>query len=110
MAVLGCPLVMVMGHGSCGAVAAAIEAVEKDTTFPGVIGDMIQPIIPAVLASRSQPGDRLHNAVVANARRVARRLHTQSAVIQEALRAGKLKIVAAHYDLEDGKVDFFENA
>src|SRR4051812_47345765 len=67
VAILGCPLVVVLGHESCGAVAAALEAVERDTRFPGVIGELIQPIIPAVLASRGQPGDRLDNAVIANA-------------------------------------------
>ncbi len=108
--VLGCPLIVVLGHERCGAVAAAVEVVETNATFPGVIGEMIQPIIPAVLASRGAAGDRLHNAVVANARRVATRLRTQSAVLQDALRAGRLKVVAANYDLDDGDVDFFEDA
>jgi carbonic anhydrase len=108
--VLGCPLVVVLGHESCGAVAAAIEVVRNNATFPGVIGEMIQPIIPAVLASRNEPGDALNNAVVANARRVAARLRSQSPVIQEALRANRLKIVAARYDLDDGDVDWFEAA
>jgi carbonic anhydrase len=108
--VLGCPLVVVLGHENCGAVAAALEVVRNNATFPGVIGEMIQPIIPAVLASRNESGDALHNAVVANARRVAARLRTQSAVVQDALRAGKLKIVAARYDLDDGDVDWFEAA
>jgi carbonic anhydrase len=108
--VLGCPLIVVLGHERCGAVAAALEVVRNNATFPGVIGEMIQPIIPAVLASRNEGGDPLHNAAVANARRVAVRLRTQSAVIQDALRAGRLKIVAARYDLDDGDVDWFETA
>ena len=107
--VLGCPLVVVLGHGACGAVAAAVEVVEKNTTFPGVIGEMIQPIIPAVLAARGQPGDLLDNAVRANVRRVANRLKTQSPVLGEALRGNQLKIVAARYDLHDGDVDWFED-
>jgi carbonic anhydrase len=107
--VLGCPLVVVLGHETCGAVAAAIEVVEKNATFPGVIGEMIQPIIPAVLAARSQSGDLLDNAVRTNARRVAARLKTQSAVLQEALRQNRLKVVAARYDFDDGNVDWFED-
>ena len=82
---------------------------EKSTTFPGVIGEMVQPIVPAVLeARRMGQGELLHNAVIANAKRVANRLGTQSPVPQEAMRAGKLKIVPAHYELDDGKLDFFE--
>src|ERR671920_1463967 len=60
--VLGCPLIVVLGHEACGAVAAAVEVVDRNATFPGVIGEMIQPIIPAVLAARSQSGDLLDNA------------------------------------------------
>ena len=110
VAVLGCPLVVVLGHERCGAVAAAVELVETNTAFPGVIGEMVQPIIPAVLSVRGQSGDWLDNAVSENAKRVARRLRTQSPVLQEALRASRLKIVAARYDLDDGDVDWFEDA
>jgi carbonic anhydrase len=90
--VLGCPLVVVLGHEACGAVAAAVEVVEQNASFPGVIGEMIQPIIPAVLTARTQPGDLLDNAVKANARRVAARLKTQSLVLQEALQQKRLRI------------------
>lgn len=107
--VLGCPLIVVLGHEACGAVAAAVDVVEKNATFPGVIGEMIQPIVPAVLsAKRVADGTLLHNSVIANAKRVANRLSTQSPVLQDALRAGKLKIVPAVYDLDDGDVDFLE--
>ncbi len=110
VAALGCPLVVVLGHEACGAVAAAVDVVEKNTTFPGVIGEMVQPIIPAVLAARGQPGELLDNAVRMNARRVAARLATQSLVLQGAVQSGKLRIVAARYDLNDGDVDWFEAA
>lgn len=107
--VLGCPLVVVLGHEACGAVAAAVDVVDRNATFPGVIGEMIQPIIPAVLAARSQSGDLLDNAVRMNARRVAVRLKTQSTILQEALRQDRVKIVAARYDIGDGDVDWFED-
>ena len=107
--VLGCPLIVVLGHEACGAVAAAVEVVDRNATFPGVIGEMIQPIIPAFLAARNQPGELLDNAVRMNARRVAARLKTQSTVLQEALRQDRLKIIAARYDINDGDVDWFED-
>ena len=107
--VLGCPLIVVLGHEACGAVAAAVEVVQRNATFPGVIGEMIQPIIPAVLAARRPSGEvELNDAVVANAKRVATRLKTQSPVVQQLLRDGRVKIVAARYDLDDGDVDWFE--
>jgi carbonic anhydrase len=108
--VLGCPLVVVLGHEACGAVAAAIDVVERNATFPGVIGEMIQPIIPAVLSVRGGGQDGLlDRAVVANARRVAGRLKTQSPILQQAIAAGRLKVVAARYDLDDGDVSWSED-
>lgn len=107
--VLGVPLVVVLGHESCGAVSAAVDMVEKDATFPGVIGEMIQPIVPAVLSVRNQGGSLLDNAVRANARRVAIRLKTQSQVIKEAVNAGRVKIVAARYGLQEGDVTWMED-
>ena len=44
------------GHSSCGAVKAACEVVTDNATFPGSIGPMIDPIIPAALAVRGKPG------------------------------------------------------
>jgi carbonic anhydrase len=106
--VLGVPLVVVLGHQSCGAVAAAVDVVEKNATFPGVIGEMVQPIVPAVLEAKTQGGDLLEASVRNNARRVAKRLTTQSLVITGALSAGKVKVVGARYGLSDGHVEWME--
>ncbi len=86
--------------------------VQTDASFPGSIGQMIVPIIPAALkATRSgalKGEDLLAAAVKANVRRTVKRLRNSEPSLIEPLRAGKLKIVGAHYDLDDGKVDFFE--
>lgn len=72
---------------------------------------MIEPIIPAVLSVRSAPGDLVHNAVRANVSRVAEQLRTASEqTLLDPLRKGKLRIVGAVYDLDDGSVDFFDGA
>ncbi len=110
--VLGCPLLVVLGHERCGAVAAAVDVLQRNATFPGVIGEMIQPIIPAALAARTEGGDGadlVERAIVTNAKRVATRVRTQSPIVQGALRDGRLKIVAARYDLDDGSVTWFED-
>ncbi|UEM21146.1 carbonic anhydrase [Skermanella mucosa] len=110
VAELGVPLVVVMGHERCGAVAAAVSVVRDNARFAGSIGRMVEPIIPAVLAVRDQPGDLLDNAVRANVRRIVRRLRESQPLLVDPLEAGKLKIVGARYDLDDGVVDFFEDA
>ena len=109
VAVLGVPLVVVMGHESCGAVKAAIDVVEKNTSFPGSIGRMIEPIVPAVLASRGRPGAKLEAATKANVSRTVERLRTASEpMLLEPQRKGTLKVVGAYYDLDTGRVDFFD--
>ncbi|WP_267353840.1 MULTISPECIES: carbonic anhydrase [unclassified Methylobacterium] len=107
--VLGVPLVIVLGHQSCGAVAAAVEVVQNNATFPGVIGEMVQPIVPAVLEAKTLGGDLLEASVRSNARRVAKRLTTQSLVIKDALNAGTVKVVGARYGLSDGHVEWMED-
>ena len=107
--VLGVPLVVVMGHEACGAVKAAIDVVEKNAKFPGSIGTMIEPIIPAVLAARGQPGDKVEQAIRANVRRQVERLRAAAEpILLDPQRQGRVKVVGAYYDLDTGRVDFFD--
>lgn len=110
VAELNVPLVVVMGHERCGAVSAAVSVVEKGATFPGSIGRMVEPIIPAVLdARRSNPSDLLDASVRANVSRTVARLREFSEpMVLDRLEQRKLRIVGARYDLDDGNVDFFD--
>ncbi|UVI39942.1 carbonic anhydrase [Qipengyuania spongiae] len=72
VAVLKTPLVVVMGHEICGAVKAATEVVTDNATFPGSIGPMVEPIIPAVLQAQREEGDLLDNSVTLSPRRKCR--------------------------------------
>jgi carbonic anhydrase len=103
---LGAPLVVVLGHQRCGAVAAACEVATKQAKFPGSIGPMVRPIVPAASAMRGKPGDFVDNTVRESARRTARRLGTASPILAHLVKDGKLKIVAARYSLDDGKVEY----
>jgi carbonic anhydrase len=105
-AVLGSPLIVVLAHTSCGAVKAACEVVTKNATYPGAIGPMIEPIVPAALAVKNDPGDFVNNAARASAKRTATRLGTASTLIAGLLGAGKVKIVPAIYDLQTGVVTY----
>ncbi|MGN2433909.1 carbonic anhydrase [Pseudomonas syringae] len=107
---LGVPLVVVMGHEKCGAVAAAVSVVEDNTVYPGAIGQMIEPILPAVLTAKSRKGaSLLEDSVKANVQRTVARLRTASEpTLMNPIKEGKVKIVGAYYSLENGKVDFFD--
>jgi len=95
------------GHERCGAVAAACEIVEKKTKFPGSIGPMVQAIVPAAKAVQGKPGDFVDNTVRESAKRTAAKISTQSKIVAGLIKAGKVKVVAGRYDLDDGKVEFF---
>ncbi|HZS64018.1 MAG TPA: carbonic anhydrase [Xanthobacteraceae bacterium] len=105
-AVLGTPLVVVLGHERCGAVAAACDVVTKKATFPGSIGPMVKAIVPAAQAVKDKPGDFVDNAVRESARRTAVQIATKSKIVAGLVKAGKVKVVAARYDLDDGKVEY----
>src|SRR5580692_5263396 len=107
-AVLGSPLIVVLAHTACGAVKAACDVVTKNATFPGAIGQMIEPILPAALAVRNDPGDFTNNAAKESAKRTAGRLTAASTLIADLVNTGKVKIVAAIYDLQTGVVTYLD--
>ena len=107
-AVLGSPLVVILAHTACGAVKAACDVVTKNATYPGVIGRMIAPIVPAALAVRDQPGDFVDNAAKESAKRTAQLVTAVSPLMADLAKAGKVKTVAAIYDLETGVVTFLD--
>jgi carbonic anhydrase len=106
--VLGSPLIVVLAHTSCGAVKAACDVVTENATYPGAIGVMIEPIVPAALAVRGDPGDFVNNAARASAKRTAGRLTAASTLIAGLAGAGKLKIASAIYDLQSGVVAYLD--
>lgn len=105
-AALGVPLIVVLGHTACGAVAAAADIAVRNSTLPGSMDPMARAIVPAVEAVRSKPGDLVTNAVRESAMRTAASLPVRSPIIGDLVRAGKVKIAAACYDLTSGRVEY----
>ncbi len=99
VALLGTPVVLVLGHERCGAVTAAV----KNELLPGEIGSFIKAILPAVDQVKRLSGDVVDNAVIANVHYQIERLK-RSPVLTERLRSGDLKIVGGRYDLDTGTV------
>ncbi len=104
IAELHIPLLVVLGHASCGAVIATIEAMEHNLEPEADIQALVDAIRPAVEIAETQPGNLVENAVRANIGLVVQRLF-QAPVLERAVRTGALKIFGAHYSLETGLVE-----
>ena len=101
---LGVKLILVVGHEKCGAVKAAIDGGH----LPGSLPSVVAPILPAVKSAKKLSGDLVHNSVRLNALRVAHQLRKADPLIAEEVKSKKVKISAATYDLETGKVTVIE--
>ena len=100
---LGATLIVVLGHESCGAVTAATQGGEA----PGNIATVVEMILPAVESVKDQAGDLVNNSINANAQLVAKQIEETEPIIAEAVKAGKVKVLSARYDLDRGQVTFF---
>ncbi len=108
VAVLEVPLIVVLGHDACGAVAAAIDSTGDDApALPAHIWRLVAPIVPAVRRVQREAGgarpdpERVGSEHVRDT--VADLLH-RSELISEAVADGRLGIVGANYRLTEGAV------
>lgn len=104
-AILRTPLIMVLGHESCGAVKAAIDALDKNQQFPGHIQTLASALLPAVRAAKNIPGDRYNNAVKMNVVRNVDKLKKQPPILSKLVSDKKLLVVGGVYSLKTGRVD-----
>jgi carbonic anhydrase len=106
------PLLVVLGHGRCGAVTAAVEAMEKGDTPPGEIGAVVGPILPAIEAAKLNEARHPDEPVDLIDQSVRESVHISVAALQRSpvlagrIAAGKLKVVGARYDLNTGRVEY----
>ena len=96
---LAVPLLMVLGHTRCGALTAAAGEVPE-----GELAGLVTALQPAVAAAA---GD-IDRAVRRHARREAERLARESPAMAAAVRAGRLRMVAACYNVVGGAVELLD--
>ncbi len=100
VAVLGCRLIVILGHENCGAVDAAI----KGGKLPGSIPAVIELIKPAVRATKGVKEGRLVKTVAENVRLQVKKMAQDSKILRDLIKKGELRIVGATYDLDTGQV------
>ncbi|KIO48675.1 carbonic anhydrase [Nitrosospira sp. NpAV] len=105
VAVLHTPLIMVLGHESCGAVGAAIDAIDNNKQFPGHIQAMATALAPAVRAARTMPGMLYDNTVKMNVILTVTELKNSTPILSRSVREKKIRIVGGVYRLGTGMVE-----
>ncbi|EMQ99418.1 Carbonate dehydratase beta type [Paeniglutamicibacter gangotriensis Lz1y] len=102
---LDVPLVVVLGHDSCGAVTAAIEAVESAQMPPGFIRDLVERITPSVITARRNGVMDVDGTVVEHVQQTTERLVDRSPIISKAVEEGRTAVIGVTYHLAEGKAE-----
>lgn len=109
----GTRLVVVLGHTHCGAIQATVDDLQRPGSHSDNVRSIVNRIRPAVerlVASDSgrDPAGLIEAATRANVRASADHLRHGSAILEELIANDDLLVVGAEYDLESGRVDFFD--
>ncbi|MCP3466101.1 carbonic anhydrase [Bradyrhizobium sp. CCGUVB23] len=105
VAVLNTPLILVLGHDSCGAVDATLKALKDNKPPPGHIPSLVEAIAPAAKAAMQEGSDVLDKAIRQNVIDNVAKLKSAAPILNAATEQGKLKVVGGIYRLTTGTVD-----
>ena len=103
--VLGVPLIVILGHDSCGAVSATKSAVETGQMPAGFIRDLVERITPSVLTSLRNDQPDVNDMVVEHVKQTSERLVDSSRVISDAIGSGKAAVIGLSYSLAEGRAN-----
>ncbi|SON60212.1 Carbonic anhydrase 2 [Mycobacterium simulans] len=101
--VLGVPLVVVLGHDSCGAVNAALSAINEGNLPGGYVRDVVERVAPSILLGRRDGLSRVDEFEERHVHETMSQLMARSTAIAEGVAAGDLAIVGVTYQLDDGR-------
>jgi carbonic anhydrase len=102
VSVLGTPLVVVLGHDACGAVAATREAVAEGTSAGGYVRDVIEKVTPSVLAAQATGRTEDSDYIDIHIAHTIDLLLERSRAVADAVDAGRVAVVGLSYRLADG--------
>jgi carbonic anhydrase len=106
----GTRLVVVLGHTGCGAIGATVQALSSGRgPASRNLRDIVDRIAPHIepIVRRGGP-DVLVESMRANVRASAGHLRHGSTIIEELVRAGRIEVAGAEYELETGIVRFLQ--
>lgn len=111
--VAGAKLIVVLGHGNCGAVKGACDHVEM-----GNLTELLSKLQPAVYAEReTQDPDRrnsknptfVENVTELNVRRAVRAVIERSNIIERMIERGEIAVIGGMHELASGRVRFLDD-
>lgn len=104
----GSKLIIVMGHTACGAVNSACAGVKS-----GHITQLLEKIQPAIQKVKNIKDETdesfIHSVTIENVKHVLKEIPKQSEDIKALLRSKKIEMIGSIYDVQTGKVDFFND-
>ncbi|MFK4145097.1 carbonic anhydrase [Streptomyces sp. NPDC004065] len=100
--VLDCPLVVVLGHDSCGAVGAACAALEDGIAPSGYVRDVVERVTSSVLTARAAGRVEPEEILAEHVRHTVDLLMDRSRILAENVAAGRTAVVGLCYRLADG--------
>ena len=105
ISVLGVPLIVVLGHDSCGAVSATKSAVDTGNMPVGFMRDLVERITPSVLTSMRNGEHEVNDMVVEHVKQTSQRLVDSSRVISAAIEDGRAAVIGLSYSLAEGRAN-----
>ena len=102
--VLDVPLIVVLGHDSCGAVQATLSALDDGVIPRGYVRDVVERVTPSILTGRREGLVQVDEFEAHHVRETAAQLLSRSTAILERIPTGELAIVGVTYHLADGRV------
>jgi carbonic anhydrase len=101
--ILDVPLIVVLGHDNCGAVKAALGAVEDGAIPAGFVRDVVERVAPSILMGRRDGLSRVDEFEERHVRETVAQLMARSTAIAERVAAGTVGIAGVTYHLVDGR-------
>lgn len=102
VSVLGCPLVVVLGHDACGAVAATRSAVADGTVARGHLRDVIERVTPSVLAAQAAGVSEDDGFITTHVQHTVDFLMDRSRELADQVASGRTAVIGLSYRLGDG--------
>lgn len=101
---LDVPLIVILGHTSCGAVKAAIQAIDDGAIPAGFVRDVVERVAPSILMGRRDGLSRVDELEERHVRETLAQLVARSTAIAERVAGGTLAVAGVTYQLAEGHV------